>query len=269
MKRFKMPTAYTIMLIIIIVMAILTWIIPAGAYEYTPDSGEPITGSYHQIAQNPQGIGDIVLAPIQGFIDAIEVSTFILMVGGFLGIVMQTGAINAGIGNIIHAFRGREKLMIPLLMILFSLGGTSFGMAEETLAFYPILLPVFIAAGYDSMTAIAVVLVGAGIGVLGSTVNPFATGIASGFVGVSIGDGILLRILILIAMLIISIIYTMRYGERVRKDPTTSVVYHQYEDNKKHFTFDNDGDTKVLLTDKQKVSLTLFILTFLVMIYAV
>ncbi len=269
MQKFKMPTAYTIMLIIIIVMAILTWVIPAGVYEYSPNSGEPIAGSYHQTTQNPQGIGDIALAPIKGFIDAIEIATFILMVGGFLGIVMKTGAINAGISNIIHSFRGREKLMIPLLMILFALGGTSFGMAEETIAFYPILLPVFIAAGYDSITAIAVILLGAGIGTLGSTVNPFATGIASGFVGVSIGDGLLLRIVILVVMLIIGIIYIMRYGERVRKNPKTSIVYEQYEENKKHFTFENEGEDKMLMTGKQKIALTLFIVTFLVMIYSV
>lgn len=269
MKKLKMPTAYTIMLIIIIIMAILTWVIPAGVYDYAPDTGEPITGSYHQTAQNPQGAGDIVIAPINGFIDAIEIATFIFMIGGFLGVVMETGAINAGIGNIIHAFRGKEKLMIPLLMIIFSLGGTSFGMAEETIAFYPILLPVFIAAGYDSITAIAVILLGAGLGVLGSTVNPFATGIASGFVGVSIGDGLLLRILILVVGLVIGIIYVMRYGERVRKDPKTSIVYEQFEENKKHFAFENEGDSKIILTGKQKVSLTLFVVTFLVMIYSV
>lgn len=264
-----MPSAYTIMFLIILIVAVLTWIIPAGKYDYDAKTGQPITGSYHTVEQNQQGVTDIALAPITGFIEAIEIATFIFMVGGFLGIVMKTGAIHAGISNIVHSFRGREKYMIPILMIIFGLGGTSFGMAEETIAFYPLLLPVFIAAGYDSITAVAVILLGAGIGTLGSTVNPFATGIASGFVGVSIGDGILLRIVILVVMLALSIVFVMRYGERVRKNPKASIVYEQYEENKKHFTLEQKGNKKIKLTEKQKVSLTLFVLTFLVMIYSV
>ena len=269
MKKWKMPSAYTIMFLIILIVAVLTWVIPAGQYEYDAFTGQPITGSYHTIEQNQQGLADVALAPITGLIDAIEIAAFLFMVGGFLGIVMKTGAIHAGIGNIVHTFHGREKYMIPILMTIFALGGTSFGMAEETIAFYPLLLPVFIAAGYDSMTAVAVILLGAGIGTLGSTVNPFATGIASGFVGVSLGDGILLRIIILIVMLVLGIIYVMRYGERVRKDPSTSIVYDQYKENQAHFSMEAEGTQSIRMTAKQKVALTLFVLTFLIMIYSV
>ena len=111
------------------------------------------------------------------------------MVGGFLGVVMETGAINNGVAAVVRKMRGREKWMIPILMILFGIGGTTFGMWEETMAFYPILLPVFLAAGYDAAVSISVVLLGAGAGVLCSTVNPFATGIASGFAGGIPGAG--------------------------------------------------------------------------------
>ena len=105
------------------------------------------------------------------------------MIGGFLGVTMQTGAIQAGIGRVVQRLRGREQLMIPILMVVFALGGTTYGMAEESLAFYLLIVTVMIAAGYDALTGAALILLGCGIGVLGSTINPFATGIASGFAG--------------------------------------------------------------------------------------
>ena len=143
---------------------------------------------------------------------------------------MKTGAINAGIARVVASMAGREKLMIPILMIIFALGGTTYGMAEETLAFYPLIIPVMIAAGYDALVG-ASVLLGAGIGVLGSTINPFATGIASGFAGVSIAEGIVLRLFILIVGLIIGIVFVMRYAEKVRADPSKSLVYAQKAEN--------------------------------------
>ena len=121
---------------------------------------------------------------------AIDVALFILVIGGFLGVTMKTGAIQAGIGRLVQRLEGRERWMIPALMIVFALGGSTYGMAEESLAFYALVITVLIAAGYDALTGAAVVLLGCGIGTLGSTINPFATGIASGFAGVSISDGL-------------------------------------------------------------------------------
>ena len=129
---------------------------------------------------------------------AIDVALFILVIGGFLGVTMKTGAIQAGIGSLVRRLEGRERWMIPALMTVFALGGTTYGMAEESLAFYALVITVMIAAGYDSLTGAALVLLGCGIGVLGSTINPFATGIASGFADVSISDGLVGRLVILV-----------------------------------------------------------------------
>ncbi len=271
-KKFKMPTAYTILFCIIIVMAILTWIIPPGQYDYVESedgSKEPISGTYHNVEPNQQGVGDVILAPFEGFYNAVDIALFILMVGGFLGVVMKTGAIDAGISNIIKILNGREKWMIPILMCLFGLGGTTFGMAEETIAFYPLLLPVFIAAGYDAITTVSVVLIGAGVGVLCSTVNPFATGIAAGFAGISLGNGIILRVIQLIILEALAIIFVMRYAEKVRKDHTKSYVADMYEENKKHFSFGDSNDENLTLTGKRKITLTIFAAVFIVMIYSV
>lgn len=271
-KKFRMPTAYTILLSIIVVVAILTWIVPAGQYEYVdPEASkkEPIPGTYHAVEANPQGLGAIVTAPINGFYDAVDVALFIIVIGGFLGVVMKTGAIDAGIASVTQRLKGKEKWMIPILMTLFSLGGTSFGMAEETIAFYPLLLPVFIAAGYDAVTTVGVILLGAGVGVLGSTVNPFATGIASGFAGISIGDGMGLRLLILAAGLISAIIYVMRYAEKVKKDPSKSVVYDMKEENERNFLHHKEGKEFPELNGKRKLILFIFALTFIVMVIGV
>ncbi|CAH2211788.1 YfcC family protein [Tepidibacter aestuarii] len=268
MKKFKMPSAYTILFAIIIFVAILTWIVPAGKYDYTAEN-TPIPGSYHLVDPTPQGLTDVALAPINGFYGAVDVALFVIVIGGFLGVVMKTGAIDAGIARVVHKLQGREKIMIPFLMILFGLGGTSFGMAEETIAFYPLLIPVFIAAGYDTLTAVGVILLGAGMGVLGSTVNPFATGIASGFAGISLGTGIGLRLFILVIGEIVAIIYVMRYAAKVKADPSKSLVYNMYEDNKKHFLAqDNESDFPEL-NSKRKLVLALFSLTFAIMIYGV
>ncbi len=128
---------------------------------------------------------------------AIDVALFIIVIGGFLGVTMRTGAIQAGIGRLVQRLRGKERWMIPLLMAVFALGGTTYGMAEESLAFYALVITVMIAAGYDAVTGAAIVLLGCGIGTLGSTINPFATGIASGFAGVPLSDGLVGRLVIL------------------------------------------------------------------------
>lgn len=266
-----MPSAYTILFGIVLIMMVLTWIIPAGQYEYVQNGevAQPIAGTYHRVAPNAQSIFDVMLASFHGFYEAVEIALFILMVGGFLGVVMKTGAINAGIANVIRMLNGREKFMIPILMILFGLGGTSFGMWEETMAFYPLLLPVFIAAGYDSIVAVSVIMLGAGIGTLCSTVNPFATGIASGFAGISLGDGLFLRLFMLIVLEGVAITYVMRYAARVYADPSASIVAAQYEENRKRFAINWDDKESMELTGKRKLALAIFALTFLLMIYSV
>ncbi len=264
MKKFRMPTAYTILFLLLILVAAATWVIPAGAYQRAGEEEAPVAGTYQTVEQQPQGPGDVILASFQGFYDAADVALFILMVGGFLGVVMRTGAIDAGVGNVIRLLGGKEILLIPVLMILFSLGGTSFGMWEETMAFYPLLIPVFVSAGYDPLVGIAVVLLGSGAGVLASTVNPFATGIASGFAGVSLGDGLMVRLVMLVLFDAIAIWYVMAYAAKVRSHPERSLT----AGSSHKFVRPAGGDVPIL-TFRRKVVLALFAVVFLVMTYAV
>jgi uncharacterized ion transporter superfamily protein YfcC len=199
---------------------------------------------------------------------AIDIALFILVIGGFLGITMKTGAIQAGIGSLVERMRGRERWLIPVLMSVFALGGTTFGMAEESLAFYALVITVMIAAGYDALTGAAIVLLGCGIGVLGSTVNPFATGIASGIAGIPISEGLVGRLVILFVGLAIGIFFVLRYADRVKRDPSRSVVYAMKAENEARFRAESDAGA-VAMSGKQKAILALFALAFVVMIYGV
>jgi uncharacterized ion transporter superfamily protein YfcC len=286
-RGFKFPTAYTILFLLLILVVIATWIIPAGQYDKN-EEGEPIPGSYHGVEQNPQKIiADGLLAPVNGMYGvegedgsisvynsgslygAIDVALFVLVIGGFLSMTMATGAIDAGIGKITSAMKGREKWMIAILMAVFALGGTSYGMAEESLAFYGLIIAVMIAAGYDALTGVAVVMLGAGIGVLASTVNPFATGIASGFAGISIADGLVSRIIILVVGTLIGIIFVSRYAAKVKADPSQSLVYDLKEENEKRFLGRAGAETMPEFDGRRKVILALFALAFVIMIYGV
>ena len=269
-RNFKMPSAFTILIIIIAIMAVLTWFIPAGQYDTTGegDDAVPVAGTYHQVDPAPQGFVDVMLAPMQGFIQAADVVVFVLVIGGFLAVSMKTGALDAGFGRILRALKGKEKLIIPILMIFFAIGGTTYGMQEETIAFYAIVVPLMLAAGYNAMTAVMVIVLGAGTGVLGSTVNPFSTGIASGFANVSIGDGIIWRFVILILSLIASIWFVMRYAAKVK----AGKIVEKDEDTKGAVAASaaKSGDQKLPPLDgKRKATLWIFGLTFVVMVIGV
>ncbi|MBQ2739060.1 MAG: YfcC family protein [Oscillibacter sp.] len=260
-SRFRMPTAYTILFLLIALVALSTWVIPAGSYLY--EDGIPITGTYQRVEQSPQGVGAVLQAAFSGFYDAVDVCIFIIMVGGFLGVVMKTGAVDAGVGAVIRRLGGREKWLIPILMVFFGLGGTTYGMWEETMAFYPLLIPVFLAAGYDAVVGISVILLGAGAGVISSTVNPFATGIASGFAGVTLGDGIVLRLIQWAVFEGVAIWYVASYAAKVKKDPSRSVV--GVGAGKLQVT----ADREIELTGRRKAILVVFAGVFLLMTYAV
>ena len=275
------PTAYTILFGLIVIVATLTWIIPAGQYDraMNEEVGREIAvpGTYQTVEANPQGFVDVMLAPVAGFYDpdsyaanAIDVALFVLLLGGFLGVVNATNAIDTGIQAAMVRLKGREIWMIPILMSLFALGGTTYGMAEETLAFYALLIPVVIAAGYDSVTGVAIILIGAGIGTLGSTINPFATVIASNAAGIPFTEGIALRLVILLGGLAICIAYVMRYASRVKADPARSVVAAQRESDRRFFLKETDAEfSEPKLTGTQKLVLLLFFATFAVMIWGV
>jgi uncharacterized ion transporter superfamily protein YfcC len=287
MKKFSVPSAYTIAVIIIFIAAILTWILPSGSYNYKVEkSGKiiqaanvtnytgseniiPIPGTYVKLPPRHQGVPEILEAPIKGFYSSVGIIVFVLCIGGFLGIVNRTEALDAAISNLILKLKGKENYIIVVLTTLFALGGVTFGMAEETFAFFPLLIPIMLMAGYDTFTSVLIILMGSGIGCLATVVNPFAIGIASNFMEISIGQGIITRAVLFIICLIFAIYIVLRYAVTVKKDPSKSIIADKKEELEAHFLHKKKGETVPSFTVKRKISLSIFIGTFLLYIYAV
>jgi uncharacterized ion transporter superfamily protein YfcC len=299
---FQFPSTFAILFGLTILVAILTWIIPAGVYNLNAE-GNPEPGTYHQVPSNPQGVGDILMAPINGMYGllsnpgpllpqdnpnegvqagnvsvnnegalygSIGVALFVLVIGAFITMTMKSGAIAAGIGSVTKILQGREMFLIPVLMVLFALGGTTFGMGEETLGFYPIIIVLFLGLGYDTMTAVATIALGAGLGVTASTINPFATGIASDAAGISISEGLVLRIIMFIVLVAIGIFFVMRYARRVKADPSRSIVADLREKHQREFLGKQSEQEELPeFTTRRKIILGVFGLAFLILIYAV
>lgn len=263
-KKRSTISAFSILLIILVALAIITMIM--GAFGV-----EGVEGAT---------LANVVTAPVLGFQDAIGVCLFVLILGGFLGIIAETGALDAGIAALVHKLKGKELWLVPVLMIIFSIGGTTYGMCEETVPFYLLLAATMVAAGFDSITGAAVVLLGAGCGVLGSTVNPFAVGVANDALSsmgivpnqiVVMGLGVVLWW----STLIISIIFVMRYAKKVKADKgSTFLSLQEQEDMMNEWGMAESeveaasGDEKAIpkMTGRQKWSLIVFALTFVVMI---
>lgn len=251
-RKIQLPTAYTILLSITIVIAIIT--------QFIPDI-------------KAANISDVVMAPINGLTDAIDICFYVLLMGGFLGVVNKTGALDAGIGSLVKKLNGRELLLIPMLMFILSLGGTSYGMSEETLAFYALVTATMLAAGFDSLTAVATIVFGAGSGVLGSTVNPFlvSTSIDSlRVVGVEVNQAVVIGvgIALWLSSLLISIFFVMSYAKKVKKDKNASLLSKEEQKNSQEQFADNNEKT-LEFTFRRKVVLWLFGLSFVVMICGV
>ena len=184
-----------------------------------------IPGSYHQLEPNKQGFLNILEAPIKGVYEAIDIVFFILVIGGFMQVFNETGAMEKGLKSLSYKMKGREAWLIIILTFLFSFAGASYGMAEEALVFYAVLVPVFIAAGYDLLIPVAVIFGGTQLGTLASFTNPFSTITASNAAGINWTDGLTERIIMFGLTTAITIWYIVRYAQKLKKDPTKSLVY--------------------------------------------
>ncbi len=301
-RSFKLPTAYTVLLAITAIIAIATYFIPGV---------------------KKASLADFVMAPITGLQEAIDIAIFVLLIGGFLGVTTKTGALDAGIGNVVAKLKGKELILIPVLMFIFSLGGTSFGMAEETIAFtalvidagignvvaklkgkelilIPVLMFIFslggtsfgmaeetiaftalvtttmIIAGFDPLVSVASIILGAGCGVLGSTVNPFLVSVSIGALkGVDIaanqviviGTGVALWLV----SLLIAIFFVMNYAKKVHTDKSQTLLSDsEIRQANEAFIGNKSGEEEVIeFTGKRKVVLSLFAFTFVVMVLGI
>lgn len=215
----------------------------------------------------------VLMAPILGFEDAIDVAIFIMVLGGFLAMMAKTKALETGIKILVKKMHGKEHLLILLLMFIFSILGTTYGFLEESVGFYVLIAATMFAAGMDPLVGVATILLGAGSGVLGSTINPFATGVAVSAMkdaGIEFNQGtvILIAVVLWLTTLAISAFFVMRYAKKVQRDKGSTFLSlrEQAVAEKKYSKFLSGKDDSLKLTGKQIASLIVFGLTFLVMI---
>ncbi len=238
-KTLKIPHTYALLFFVIIIVAILTYVVPAGEFNRTEDSATGrifvVSDSYHDVESNPLTFFEVFKAIPKGMEQSGYIIFFVLMIGGSFGILQATGAIESGIVEVVNRMKGREKAVIPIVMFIFSLAGAILGSAEELLPFYPIVISLALALGFDTLTGTAMVLLGAGAGFAGAFLNPFTIGIAQGIAGLPLFSGIGYRLLAYLIILSMSIIYVYRYANKIQKTPELSVTYE--EDRIKHKEF--------------------------------
>ena len=256
-KKRGMPSSFTILLLLLAIVAVITVVISGT-------SGGAVTAAR---------LSDFFTAPVKGFADALPVCLFVMILGGFLGMMTETGALDNGIAVLVKKLKGNEIMLIPVLMLIFSLGGTTYGMCEETVPFYALLAATMMAAGFDPMVGAATVLLGAGCGCLGSTVNPFAVGAAVDAltgVGIEVNQTIIigLGIVLWLVTTIISIFYVMRYAKKVKADKGSTILSMQElkDAEEAHGKAASEVTKDVKLTGRQKGVLVAFAFTFIVMI---
>lgn len=234
-KKLKMPSALAIVMIFLIIVGIITWFVPtsvviesdAGEREIIYNAAFDENGDVIENAgTNPVGIWDILIASVSGFADAVGIAAAIFVCGGMIAILTKVGAMDAGIGALVRKFK--DSTLIVILMIVFSLMGTVYGAWEEMPAYAMIILPLFIAAGYDSITGFMVIMIALVAGSMASVVNPYAIGAAVAAIGnpdLAVGDGILLRLVLYVVLLAMGIFYVLRYAKKVKANPEASPVY--------------------------------------------
>lgn len=256
-KKRGMPSSFTILLALLAIVAVVT-VIVSGT------SGGAVTAAR---------LSDFCTAPVKGFADALPVCLFVMILGGFLGMMTETGALDNGIAVLVQKLKGNEIMLIPVLMLIFSLGGTTYGMCEETVPFYALLAATMMAAGFDPMVGAATVLLGAGCGCLGSTVNPFAVGAAVDAltgVGIGVNQSIIIGLgaVLWIVTTAMSIFFVMSYAKKVKADKGSTILSMQElkDAEEAHGKAASEVHKEVKLTGRQKGVLIAFAFTFVVMI---
>lgn len=231
--KVKPPTTTALLMFMIVLVALLTYIIPAGQFDRVMDekTGREliVANSFSYTEQSPVGIGGILSSVFGGIVGAAEIIAFVLIVGGVFGVIVKSGAINAALARLIHRLKGRESIFIIIAMTAFAIGGATFGMAEETLPFVAIVLAATIAMGYDRIIAVSIVVVGVYAGYSAGPLNPFNVGIAQGIAELPLFSGIGLRSVMMVGGLIIAIHHTLRYAKKVKMDPKNSLLVNEKE----------------------------------------
>ena len=279
-KAKKFPHVYVILFCVIIVSALLTYILPSNMYDQQMKDGKATKlidpNSYHSVPSSPVDPWKMMLSVPTGMQAVASIIFFIFIVGGAFNIIQSTGAIEAGIRKLVTALghgkgKGDDKgsttkdgILLFIIVAAFSIGGCTFGMAEEALVFIPMLVPLAIAMGYDSLVGLAMALVAPCAGFTGAFINPFTLQVAQGFVGLPLLSGMGYRIIIFVIQTIVAFTFIFWYAQRVKKNPKLSVMYEADQKREKI-----DLEAKSAFTLQHKLVLVIMLCTFALLIYGV
>lgn len=262
----KSPDALVIIFVVLLLFVGLTWIIPSGEYDRVVQDGRTIvvSGTYESVAPSPQGLGDLLKAPIKGFVSAANIIAFVLLVGGAFSILTATGALDAGLNSILKFAKRNPALkhmVVPLLMVVFSLAGCTFGMSEENLVFILITIPLARSMGYDNIVGVAIPFVGSAAGFAGAAINPFTIGIAQGIAELPIGSGAGYRWVVWTIFTAIAIFFVMRYILKLERNPAASPM------PKEEVSESSANTEEIHFTNARKLVLILFGFAIVLLMY--
>ncbi|MDW2796156.1 Na+/H+ antiporter NhaC family protein [Clostridium boliviensis] len=279
-NKLHMPHVLTLIFLLIVIVAILTWILPSGEFERTlmdTSAGErsvAVAGTYHSVdkvledgTSLRQGIGQVLMAPGKGIQQMIEVLAFVFIIGGVFQIMAKTNALNMGIQKIVKKLGAKEILIIPILMLLFGLGGSTFGMSDELVPFYLLIMPIMFTMGYDSMTTFMTVCLAATVGYAASTVNPFCVLIAQGIAGIQGNPQLVFRMIQWVIMMGVIITFVTWRALIIKKSPEKSITYQEDIHKKKEITAKVDFNQD--MTIRQKSVLAVFVIGMVVVVVVV
>ena len=273
-KKFQMPHAYVILLIIITFCTLLTWILPAGTFEkvYDENLGRELVvpGSYTPVEASPVGVWGFFLALYEGMVNAADIIFFVVFASSYVFLLMKTGALNALVGFMLRKLGSKDYLVIPIFMILFGIAGSTFGMYEETYGLIPAFIVIAITLGYDRLVGGGIVFVSVATGFAAATINPFTIGIAGSIAGIPLISPKLttFRVIVFILFMALSIGYVMWYAKRIRKDPTKSYLYGEQE-HEFDGVLSRDEVMNLTFTTQHKITLFGFALLIVIIAYTV
>ena len=226
-SKIKVPHTFVIIFFIIVFCAILTYLVPAGKYEYIQEGSKKVIDplSFHYVESKPIGVYDFLNAIPVGMVKMASLIFFVFIAGGTFAIINETKTLEIAINKMARALDGKEKIMIFAIMLVFSILGSVMGFAAECVLFIPIGVALARKVGYDSIVGTGMILMGAYVGFVTGAFNPYTTAVAQSIVGIPVFSGMGLRLVMHAVVLVVAGLYTIRYAERVRKDPSKSYVY--------------------------------------------
>ncbi len=265
-RKNKTINVFVLLLCVLFIATLLTHIVPSGEFNRVEQNGREIVDahSFKLVNQSPVQFLDFFKAIHTGMVEAADIIFFIFVIGGTFGVLTATGTIETLMMVMSRKLANKEKLLIPIMMLFFALGGSLMGMAEETLAYIPILIPLAVSLGFDVLTGTAIVLIGASIGFTTAIMNPFTVGIAQGIAGLPLFSGITYRILLFIILYIVGVSFVYRHAMRVKNNPLVG-YFGDYKDN----NVQNASNSKVAMNKKQKWILCCFFLNFVFLVIGV